>query len=231
MSSELHLCSDEEMARQAQAGSLTAFEELVFRYERRIYGFVVQFCPNAADAAELTQETFVKAFRSIASYNGRHAFPGWLFTIARHKCIDHYRAAPPQSDAPVPDCSDGSDPAAELSMREDRDNLWALARRVLPAAQFQALWLAYAEDLQVKDIARVMGRTVTHIKVMLFRARRTLRRALEQSRPGFLSIEPDGARSGSARRPAAHSPLRVVRPWAFPAEPTQARAAGKLGPL
>jgi RNA polymerase sigma-70 factor, ECF subfamily len=197
---ELQRLSDEELARQTQAGSLIAFEELVFRYGGRIYAFVLQLCCNTADAEEVTQETFVKAFRAIALYNPRHAFPPWLFTIARRKCIDHHRAALPLSDAPAPDRTDGTNPAELLASQDDKDCLWALARQALPPSQFQALWLNYAAEMKVAEIAQVLNRTRTHIKVMLFRARRTLRRALEESRPGFLSVKPMPGRARRARR-------------------------------
>lgn len=232
LNSELQRLSDEELARQTQAGSLIAFEELVFRYEGRIYAFVLQLCRNSADAGEVTQETFLKAFRTIALYNPNRSFPPWLFTIARRKCIDHHRAAPPLSDAPVPDRTDGTDPADSLAVQEDRDWLWALARRVLPPAQFQALWFNYAAEMKVEDIARVLKRTRTHIKVMLFRARRTLRRALEESKPGFLSMEPASPGSGVLPLPAASAPpRRIVRPWALPAGGVEATAATNLGPM
>ena len=224
--------SDEELARQAQAGSLAGFEELVFRYERRIYGFVLQFCPNRADAEEITQETFVKAFRNVGSFDGRHAFAGWLFTIARHNCIDHHRAAPPASEEAMPDRADGNDPAEALACREDRDGLWTLARRVLPPAQFQALWLSYAAEMNVKEIARVLNRTATHIKVMLFRARRALRRALEESHLDALSLEQGRTRPLPASNTAGPGAApRAKRLWAFPAEPVNACPAGKLGPI
>jgi RNA polymerase sigma-70 factor, ECF subfamily len=224
--------SDEDLARETQAGSLLAFEELVSRYERRIYGFVLQFCSNSTDAAEITQDTFVKAFRNIAQYNPRHAFPGWLFTIARHHCIDRYRAALPVSEAVPPEGADTADPAEVLASHEDKNSLWRLARRVLPSAQFQVIWLTYAESMRAREIARVMNRTTTHVKVMLFRARRTLRRALEESRPDFLAIEPTGtpARSNAAagRRPIT---LRAMSRWPFPAEPAHGSVARKLGPI
>jgi RNA polymerase sigma-70 factor, ECF subfamily len=224
--------SDEDLARETQAGSLPAFEELVFRYERRIYGFTLQLCSNAADAAEITQETFVKAFRNIAQFDPRHAFPGWLFTIARHNCIDHHRAAPPLSEAAAPEGTDNVDPAEVLASQEDRDNLWSLARRVLPSAQFQALWLTYAADMKAREVSRVMNRTITHIKVMLFRARRTLRRGLEESQLDSPLVERAATGSLSASKEAGGAAARrVMKPWAFPAGPAHAVAASKLGPI
>jgi RNA polymerase sigma-70 factor, ECF subfamily len=213
VNAELQQASDDELARQAQGGSLDAFEDLVFRYERRVYAFVLQLSHNPADAAEVTQETFVKAYRSIGLYRRRHAFAAWLFTIARHKCIDHHRAAPRTSAEPVPETLDANDPAELMATQEDKENLWALARRVLPPAQFQAVWLSYGSELKVEEIARVLHRTQTHIKVMLFRARRTLRRALEESKPPHDSVN---LLAGRARRAPRRDLLQTARSASAP---------------
>jgi RNA polymerase sigma-70 factor, ECF subfamily len=180
VASDLQRLFDEELARETRAGSLAAFEELVYRYEGRIYAFVTQCCRNRADAQELTQDTFVRAFQAIAQFDPRRGFAPWLFTIARRKCIDHHRAAPPAvAEEPMPELPDLVDPSELLARREERENLWQLARRRLPEAQFQALWLRYAEDMSVAGIARVLGKTQTHVKVLLFRARNTLARELK----------------------------------------------------
>jgi RNA polymerase sigma-70 factor (ECF subfamily) len=175
--------SDEELARQTQAGSLIAFEQLVYRYENRIHAFVAQFCRNATDAREVTQDTFVKAFQNIGQFDTRRVFAAWLFTIARRKCIDRHRAAPPVEDAPIPDLPDDDDPSELTARREDGQNLWQLARRCLGDTQFQALWLFYAEDMDVIRIAQALGKTRVHIKVMLFRARQILGRELKSNPP------------------------------------------------
>ena len=94
MASDFQSFTDEELARQTQAGSLVAFEELVYRYEGRIYGFVANCCRNGTDAREVTQDTFVRAFQAIGQFDLQRGFAPWLFTIARRKCIDHHRAAP-----------------------------------------------------------------------------------------------------------------------------------------
>ena len=69
MAADFQRCSDEELARQSQAGSLVAFEELVYRYEGRICGFVANSCRNASDAREVTQDTFVRAFQAIGQFD------------------------------------------------------------------------------------------------------------------------------------------------------------------
>ena len=189
--------SDAELARQTQAGSLTAFEELVYRYEHRVYAFVSQFCRNATDAREITQDTFVKAAQSMSRFDVRREFAPWLFTIARRKWIDRQRAAPPPADAPLPDAVDEVHPGEMLAQREDKQHLWQLARECLSENQFQALWFRYVEDMDVAQIAQVLGKTRVHVKVMLFRARQvlgqrlnpapTLARAIPSAQPGHRS--------------------------------------------
>ena len=111
---------------------MDAFEELVSRYERRIYAFVLQSCRNSTDASEITQETFVKAYQAISQFDPKRAFAPWLFTIARRKCVDHFRAAPQMSHDSPPELLDTNDPANLLAVQDERQQLWNLARRILP---------------------------------------------------------------------------------------------------
>ncbi len=171
--------SDEELARQTQAGSLAAFEQLVERYERRVHAFVFQFCRHATDASEITQDTFVKAFQRLAQFDAKRDFAAWLFTIARRQCIDRYRSAPPEADGVAPDGVDEADPAELAARREEGSQLWRIARKQLGENQFQAVWLFYAEDMEVAGIAQVMGKSRVHVNVLLFRARQVLGRHLE----------------------------------------------------
>jgi len=202
VAADFQRCSDEELARQSQAGSLAAFEELVYRYEGRIYGFVANSCRNAADAREVTQDSFVRAFQAIGQFDCRRGFGPWLFAIARRKCIDHHRAAPPAADERIPELPDNDDPAELLARQEERQTLWDLARRRLPEAQFEALWLRYAGDMSVAGVAEVLRKTQTHVKVLLFRARRVLARELGA---GQVSGLPTGrvASQAAAEREAA----------------------------
>jgi len=189
MALEFETVSDEELARRSQAGSLVAFEELVFRYESRIYRFVANSCGNETDVREVTQDTFVRAFQAIAQFDSQRGFAPWLFTIARRKCIDRHRATRPVTDELLPDLPDHDDPAELMARQEERQNLWQLAGRLLPEAQFQAIWLRYAEDMNLAEIAQVLRKTQTHVKVLLFRARQTLGRGLNADRTAAPTVE------------------------------------------
>src|SRR5215467_2053759 len=83
----------EELAERSKAGCLDAFEQLVLRYETRIFNFFRQFTGNHHDAEDLTQETFLKAHRSLHRYNSSFLFAPWLFTIARRTGVSHFRSA------------------------------------------------------------------------------------------------------------------------------------------
>jgi len=199
---EFEAVPDAELARESQAGSLPAFEELVYRYEARIYGFLLKSCGNQTDARELTQDTFVRAFQAVLQFDVRREFAPWLFTIARRKLVDRIRLRKTVSDEPIPDSPDFMDPAEALARIEDSENLWAKAQRKLPAIQFQALWLRYAEDMEMTQIAQVLRRTRTHVKVLLFRARAALAKELH-------GLDNVSARRSSGVRPE-FQPLRTA---------------------
>jgi len=183
-----------DLTRRAVVGSFAAFEELVYLFEKRIYGFVFQYCHNEADAKEITQDTFVRAFQALDQFDLKYPFGPWLFAIARRKCIDFYRARRPAADCHIPEQIDSRDPSRLLSQREDRENLWALARGKLSRLEFDVVWLRYAEEMDVREIARIVRKTRTHVKVTLFRARKALAREIESS-----STEPaEVARSAAA---------------------------------
>lgn len=180
--------SDEHLAQLAQAGDDGAFETLIRRFEGRVYRLALHWCGRDADAREITQDTFVSAYRHLNRFQPTRSFTTWLFTIARRKWIDHNRRTPRDGEAQIPELADPDDPCVLMTRQEAGHDLWCLARQVLSAAQFQALWLHYVENLSVREIARVMHKTQPHIKVLLFRARAVLGRALQnRSRPGTAS--------------------------------------------
>jgi RNA polymerase sigma-70 factor (ECF subfamily) len=179
--------NDEELARRARAGSKECFSELVRRFDATIYSFlwVRTGCPQ--DARELAQETFLRAWRKLGHYDPSRRFSTWLFTLARHAAVGHLRRAPrpvAAEHAPEMQGTREASPEHEASRREELGRLWSLAARVLKDEQRSALWLRYGEDLPIPEIARVLGRRESTVRVQLFRARERL--ALElaaQARP------------------------------------------------
>ena len=172
--------SVEDLVRRAQAGSSTAFGELVERFESPLFNFVLRRVPNREDAEDLAQETFVRAWRKLDRYDARWTFGAWLFTLARRLAATRLRLAHPAPDGnevlvtlPV-----HADPGLDLAQSEERVNLWSIADRVLEEDPRCALWLRYAEGLEIREIARILGRSSVSVRVMLFRARGRLGRFL-----------------------------------------------------
>ena len=173
--------SDEELACQAQAGGLAAFEQLVSRYEGRLYQFLKLKTADPRDAEELTQSTFITAYRKIHLYRSQYAFATWLFTIARRLTIDDYRRnknrplnnAVPE-DFAINSLVESRNPADLISDAEEHSALWTSIRGILNENQFTAMWLKYEQDLPVAEIATAMKKTKTHVKVILHRARQSL---------------------------------------------------------
>src|SRR6185436_2664030 len=83
----------EDLACDAQAGSMASFVALVDLFEARLFSFIQRRVGSAPDAEDLTQETFVRAFRSIGRYRRAWRFSTWLFTIATRLATDHLRKA------------------------------------------------------------------------------------------------------------------------------------------
>ena len=159
---------------------------MALRLQRPLFRFLLLHTGSTADAEELTQETFLRAWQSLARYDDRWRFTTWLYTIARRLAASHYRIQSRQQTVPVPDDLDSGmlDPSRAIASAEQRHNLWDLASRVLSQDQRAALWLRYAEDMEPQDIARVMGKGAGQLRVTLFRARRTLARHLQPAHHG-----------------------------------------------
>lgn len=189
--------SSEELARRAHAGCTESFTTLVSRHGGPVFSYLLQMTGHRQDAEDLTQETFLKVFRSLGRREAPVAFRAWLLTIARRTAYNHFRAARPVEELDPETASTLPDPAAATAAAEDRGVLWAAAGRLKPR-QFEALWLRYAEGLSVQEIAGVMRLHSIHVRVLLHRGRDRLRRRLSVA-----------VRSAGARSPLPRSaPLR-----------------------
>ena len=188
--------SVEDLVRRARAGSSDAFRELVERYESPLFNFLLRRTACAEDAEELAQDAFVRAWNKLASYDDRWTFSTWLFTLARRLAATRGRST--QSSAR---CSmrDGAvldrvpvhaDPGGDLARTEERANLWSIVDRVLDEDPRSALWLRYAEDRTMAEIAAILGRSTVAVRVMLFRARVRLAEHLEPAPDAALVAPP-----------------------------------------
>lgn len=165
------------------------------RYEAPVFRYLAGRTGDRDQAMDLTQETFVKVHQGLARYDPSRPFAPWLFAIARHVGIDALRARRDETGERLESAGiDRRDPSVVLGERERGRLLWALAREALPEAQYTALWLHYAEDMSVKEIAAAMQRSAVSVKVMLHRGRRALEPLV---RGADLDTGPDGTAGGT----------------------------------
>ena len=167
--------SDEELACRARQGCAASFEQLLRRFQTPLLHFLRRR-GFSADAEDLTQETFLRAYENLHRYNRRWAFSTWLFTIARRTSLNHRRRTRPTADTRVVEAALAASPAPLETMvaAESRRHLWDRAAAVLSEEQTTALWLHYVEEMPAGEIARVLGRSWASVKVLLFRARKRL---------------------------------------------------------
>ena len=185
---EIEEISDEDLANETKKGSMAAFGELINRYEKRIFRFLRCKTPNPEDAEELTQSTFATAYRKIDLYKDEYKFSGWLFTIARRLCISFYRKQKMTHVEFDQELVDDRTPCGAIERSERHLVVWGTVKETLPEAQFTAMWLRYEEDLPLKEIASIMNKTETHVKVLLHRARKKLLPVFEPDAFGNLAL-------------------------------------------
>jgi len=174
----LHELDSEELAWRARQGCQASFTELVYRYAPRLHAFLRRKTRHSHEVEDLVQDTFVKAYQHLDRYDSSWKFSTWLFTIATRLAVSDHRKR--QSAASllhrhVQACAPEELPGGH----EQHESLWAMAAE-LPNSQHQALWLKYAEDMSVKEIAMAMGKSQVCTKVLLYRARVSLAKRLKE---------------------------------------------------
>lgn len=169
------------LVRDTLAGKVQAFDQIVRTHHRRVFNFIYQMTRQRQDAEDLTQQTFIKAFDHLAQFDPRRPLINWMLTIARNNALNHFRAAKKWEPVPEQTASSGPSPAHAAEERDRTESLWARARAVLSRREFEIMWLRFAEDMSVEETARVVGLTQTHVKVLVFRARRALMKGEERS--------------------------------------------------
>jgi len=173
---------DARLARKVQKGDRKAFEVLLGKFERPVYTFVYHFFRDPELCRDLTQETFLRAWRFIGSYRPREKWSTWLFAIARNLCIDELRRMQRVSPVALDEANADSlpaegdaagDPLSAAILAQEGDLLRRLVA-ALPERYRTPIVLFYFNDMSYEEISRVMGTTLSNTKILLFRGKRRL---------------------------------------------------------
>ena len=182
--------NDIALAVKAQKGDREAFGVLVENFQTRIYSFCYHFFRDRDIATEMTQETFLRAYRYIKKYDSKRKFSTWIYSIAKNICIDEKRKMDRSRTVPIEDVNPSSfqsshqgqhlkDPSQISLQLEDR-MLLESAIAQLPDKYRAAIILCYFQELPYQEIADVLGLSLNLVKVRIFRAKKQLLEILKE---------------------------------------------------
>ena len=183
--------SEEQLIRRAQQGDNSAFEQLLLAHQKKVYNLCLRMAANPDDALDLSQEAFIKAWRTLGQYQFEASFSTWLFRLTSNVCIDFLRRKKRRQETSLTENYDDSDEGAELSIPDanplpeqqaiTNETKIELARAMgqLAPDHREILQLRVVEDLPYEQIADILGVRVGTVKSRLARARLSLRKILK----------------------------------------------------
>jgi RNA polymerase sigma-70 factor, ECF subfamily len=183
------LSTDELIVERALTGDAEAFGEIVRRWERRIFALTYGMLGREEDARDVTQETFLAAFRNLRGFRGEAKVSSWLHRIAVNQCISRQRRAKVRSESALDDEMQGNSTsfAAPLSysparVAEGRQQTAAVRRAVnsLPLDLRQVIVMKEFEELTFREIADVLDLPLSTVKSRLYTALKQLEMRLQK---------------------------------------------------
>ena len=172
--------SDEALMQAYAAGRAAAFDTLYARHKGGVYRYLLRHCGNVGIAEELFQDVWMNAIRARDRYAPTAKFTTWLYTLAHHRLVDHWRASGQAKLASIDDDGDegtraivealpasrGDEPEARIDARQLREQLHA-ALATLPAVQRDAFLLQHEGGLSLAEIGQLTGVGVETVKSRL----------------------------------------------------------------
>lgn len=178
--------TDSELIALTLSGQKRAFEGIVRRYQKLVYNVVYQMVQSHETSADLTQDTFLKAYKNLGGFRSNANLKPWLLKIASNTALNHIRDSKskyfdsleemleesPQAEPPSADCVE-----QEVELRFSHLALQDALLKLSPR-QRQIFVLRYQHDLSYQDVANIVEESESAIKSILFRIREKLRKIL-----------------------------------------------------
>jgi RNA polymerase sigma-70 factor (ECF subfamily) len=183
------MASDEDVwVSRAKAGDQAAFEAIVQRYERQIYSFIYRMMGNADDAYDLTQDCFVRAYRSLGSTSADLNVSAWLHRIASNACLDVLRRRKRIRWLPwdtarheqLLESSQADDPERSSIAHETSSLVQETLARMTPRNRAALIMREY-EGMSCEEIGEILGLSRSAVKSVLFRGREEFRKLYPES--------------------------------------------------
>lgn len=183
--------SDVELIRQAQAGDLSAFEQLMLRYDRRVLTIAASYVQSSDEAKDIFQEVFIRVHRGLPKFQMKSEFGTWLFRITTNVCLTHrskarkHRHVPlngegddQEGDAQVKEATSEATTERHVNRSELVDRVRGALDRLSPR-QRMVFVLKHYEGYKLREIAEMMTLAEGSVKKYLFEATARLRTELE----------------------------------------------------
>ena len=192
---ETDVRTDEELVRIVVGGDVDCFEELITRYQSRVFGMARKYFRNESDAEDVVQTIFTKTFQKLSSYKGTAPFEHWFMRLSVNTCYDALRRKRNRPDQTISDLlfDDESwqdrlgnipDASDRVGLEEARELVYTVLGQISDRARI-VLTLQELEGRTIKEIAEITGWSESLVKVQAFRARKEMRASVER----FLSRE------------------------------------------
>ncbi|CAM3763642.1 RNA polymerase sigma factor SigW [Marinicrinis lubricantis] len=178
------------LAKLARDGDRSAFAELVDLYKDKIYHLGYRMLGNAHEAEDIVQETFLRVYRSLKSYDPSHKFSTWIYRIGTNLCIDRLRKRKFHAFSLDADTTeDGLDgysmlasedltPEQQITLSETQQHIRQAIDK-MPEKYRSVVVLRYLHDLSLQEISGILGMPVTTVKTRVHRGREYLRKRLD----------------------------------------------------
>lgn len=187
--------TDAELIVKAIAGREEGFEELVRRYQRPIVGYIYRMLNDYDASLDVSQEVFIKVYKSLDKYSSQYKFSTWLYRIAHNATIDHIRRNSQNLQSLETESEDGAyqmqlesslpTPEQNQERREWKSEIESVVK-CLPSAYRELILLRHTQELSYDEIAEVTNLPLGTVKNRLFRAREMMREIfIERGFNGF----------------------------------------------
>lgn len=157
-----------ELIHSAKNGDVDSFSKLLLLHQGALSCYLLTACKNKHDAEDILQDTFISAYKYLASYNVTWKFKTWLFTIAKRLLYKHYKQK-----------HNKEEPRFEQQTYIDEGgshetNIWPIIKKHVSKQSFDVLWFFYSEEFSIKEIAQILHCSQSWVKMSLFRSKKKL---------------------------------------------------------
>lgn len=174
------------LIKEIQAGNTHAFSELVDAYKNLVFTLASRMLGNREEAEEVSQDTFIKVFKSLSHFKGDSKFSTWVYRVAYNTCLDRIKQNKRQhAFVDIEHINDVSlatmNNALDKIVKEERRALIKKSLNLLPRADAGLLTLFYFEEQSLIEMEKTLNTPASTIKVQLFRARKKLAKILKEN--------------------------------------------------